>query len=220
MNIDILSLESVVDGATQASIDWNRAICVLAKRDVILGDIIARHPDCTLRSRGNAFETLARAITGQQISVKAADSVWRRLFDRTEISAQAVAGLAVDVLRECGYSARKVEYLHDLARHFSEGLLDESVLRASDDEEVIRQLTRVRGIGRWSAEMFLLFHLQRPDVLPLDDIGLQRAMRLHYPELNGSNLAALKRHAENWRPWRSVATWYLWRSLDPVEVVY
>lgn len=221
MSIDIPNYESGVKQQSEPSgTDWQRAVAELAERDEVMGQLIKRFPNSCLSSRGNAFETLARAITGQQISVKAADSVWQRLRNRTPIAPDALVCLAVDDLRQCGYSARKAEYLHDLAHHFCHGLLSESVLRVSNDEEVIQSLTRVRGIGRWSAQMFLLFHLQRPDVLPLDDIGLQRAMRLHYPALRDAGLTALKQHAERWQPWRSVATWYLWRSLDPVEVLY
>ncbi len=203
---------------------WQDAVTALSAADTVLARLIARHPQGALRSRGDAFETLARAITGQQISVKAADTVWQRLNALVQPAPGTLTGLTVHDLRQCGYSLRKAEYLHDLSRHFNDGALHADRLAQMDDDDVIRHLTGVRGIGRWSAEMFLMFHLQRPDVLPLADIGLQKAVRRHYPALDPAladgNLIALQSYAECWRPWRTVATWYLWRSLDPVEVSY
>jgi DNA-3-methyladenine glycosylase II len=128
-------------------------------------------------------------------------------------------------LRGCGLSDRKVEYLRDLARHFENGHLTEPLLQSLSDEAVIERLTEVRGIGRWTAEMFLIFNLLRPDVLPLDDLGLLKAVSVHY--LDGEPVerlagrdgrARIARLAQNWAPWRSVATWYLWRSLEKLPV--
>ena len=122
--------------------------------------------------------------------------------------------------RTCGLSRSKVNYLLDLARHFVENRLDIRRWNEMSDDELIAELTQVRGIGRWTAEMFLIFYMTRPDVLPVDDIGLQRAMSLHYNR--GRPLTKLKMNsiARRWLPWRSVATWYMWRSLDPVPVEY
>ena len=111
-------------------------------------------------------------------------------------------------------------YLHDLSRHFREGDLNETAWENLDDETIIKQLIQVKGIGRWTAEMFLIFHLHRPDVLPLDDIGLQRAISLHYFDKQAVDKNTLIETAKPWQPWRSVATWYLWRSLDPLPVAY
>lgn len=199
---------------------WPLATAQLAEADPVMAGLIARFPLASMHSRGDAFETLARAITGQQISIKAADTVWQRLLDVTAVTPAALAAQPVAALRGCGYSQRKVEYLHDLAQHFVGGLVDPAAWPQMEDAEIIQELTRIRGIGQWSAEMFLMFNLLRPDVLPVDDIGLQKAFALHYPEIAPQNKAGLRRHAECWRPWRSVATWYLWRSLDPVAVVY
>jgi DNA-3-methyladenine glycosylase II len=200
---------------------WNPASDELARRDPALAPLIARHRHESLKSRGDPFATLARSIVGQQISVKASESVWRRLLAALPApTPQAVAAAAPEALRACGLSARKVEYLRDLAGHFLAGRLHVASWEAMDDSAIIAELTDVRGIGRWTAEMFLIFNLLRPDVLPLDDIGLQRAMALHYnggTPLGRRELGAL---AENWRPWRSVATWYLWRALDPEPVEY
>ncbi|ARU30984.1 DNA-3-methyladenine glycosylase [Sulfuriferula sp. AH1] len=199
---------------------WPLATAQLAEADPVMAGLIERFPLVWMESRGDAFETLARAITGQQISIKAADTVWQRLLGVTAVTPLALASQSVAALRACGYSRRKVEYLHDLARHFADDLIDPAAWPQMEDAEIIQVLTQIRGIGQWSAEMFLMFNLLRPDVLPVDDIGLQKAFALHYPELVPQNKANLRRHAECWRPWRSVATWYLWRSLDPVAVVY
>jgi len=199
---------------------WARATAQLAQADAVMAGLIARYPQVQLHSRGDAFETLARAITGQQISIKAADTVWQRLLTLTAVTPLNIAAQSVDALRACGYSQRKVEYLHDLARHFAEGLIAPSAWPQMDDAAIIQSLMQIHGIGQWSAEMFLMFNLLRPDVLPVDDIGLQKAFALHYPGIQPQNKAELRRYAECWRPWRSVATWYLWRSLDPVAVAY
>lgn len=199
---------------------WALATRQLAQADAVMARLIACYPHAQLQSRGDAFETLARAITGQQISIKAADTVWQRLLALTAVNPAAIAAQPAIALRACGYSQRKVEYLHDLARHFADGLIDPATWPNMDDAAIIADLTQIRGIGQWSAEMFLMFNLLRPDVLPVDDIGLQNAFAMHYPELQPFNKAGLRRYAERWQPWRSVATWYLWRSLDPVAVAY
>jgi len=200
---------------------WLRARRALARRDPVLGAIIRRHPGAALARRGEPFATLARAIVGQQISVKAAQSVWDRVLGRVgEISPERVLAVRREALRACGLSARKVEYIADLARHFADGSIHVARWPRMTDEEVIAELTQVRGIGRWTAEMFLIFNLLRPDVYPLDDLGLQRAIRLHYFGGRKVSVARMRRLGERWAPWRSVATWYLWRSLDPLPVAY
>ncbi len=199
---------------------WSRAVAELNAADSTLARLISLYPGASMRSRGDPFTTLARAITGQQISVKAADSIWRKLMVLTEITPLDVSVQTIVNLRSCGYSQRKVQYLQDLCRHFTEKRIDVEAWPRMEDESIILELTRIRGIGRWSAEMFLMFNLLRPDVFPVDDIGLQKALVLHYPELTSQNKTGWRQHAERWKPWRSVATWYLWRSLDPVAVAY
>ena len=198
---------------------WDEAARELGERDPVLLKLTARYQGLALGSRGDAFSTLARAIVGQQISVKAAQSVWDRLV--TEITAVTPAELgAADLarLRTCGLSGQKSAYLLDLAQRFSSGALDPQHWAELDDEALIVELTEVKGIGRWTAEMFLIFYMARPDVLPLDDIGLQRAMSLHYNAGRPLSKLKMRRIGKNWAPWRSVATWYLWRSLDPLPV--
>ncbi len=186
-----------------------------------MGAIMRAHPKVYMAPRGEPFFTLARAICGQQISVKAAQSVWDRLCICVEkISPQHVLRKDRKALRACGLSDRKVEYIADLAQHFADGRIHVHKWPAMDDEAIIEELTEVRGIGRWTAEMFLMFNLLRPDVFPLDDLGLQKGIRVAYFKGRKVSLRTMKRLGESWRPWRSVATWYLWRSLDPVPVEY
>jgi DNA-3-methyladenine glycosylase II len=154
--------------------------------------------------------------------------VWARLLGACpEMTPKSILRRRATTLRACGLSERKVEYVVDLARHFEREHIDIATLQAAGDEEVIELLSAIRGIGRWTAEMFLIFNLLRPDVLPLDDLGLLKAISLHYLDGEPTDVL-LKREgrlrvtelASIWAPWRSVATWYLWRSLDPVPVEY
>jgi DNA-3-methyladenine glycosylase II len=200
---------------------WLRAKRTLARRDPVLAEIMRERPRIALQSRGDPFQTLARSIVGQQISVKAAQSVWNRLAGAVPaVAPEAVAGLRLRRLRACGLSGRKSEYLRDLARHFADGTIQAQRWPEMDDEAVIAELIQVRGIGRWTAEMLLMFSLLRPNVLPVDDLGLRRAASRHY--FDGEDVGAdeLRAFAARWEPWRSVATWYLWRSLEPVPVEY
>lgn len=200
---------------------WQQASSELAQGDPVMAGLVERFTSASLVSRGDPFVTLARSIVGQQISVKAADSVWSRLIAAMPVMSPAsVLTTSTDSLRACGLSARKAEYLGDLARHFSSGEIHLQRWSSMSDAEIIAELTAVRGIGVWTAEMFLIFNQLRPDVFPLDDIGLQKAVALHYFSGQRPPRGALAGHGERWRPWRSVATWYLWRSLDPLPVEY
>jgi DNA-3-methyladenine glycosylase II len=200
---------------------WDNACAELAAADPVMAALIARYPDCVLGNRGDPFQTLARAIVGQQISVKAADSIWARFAALAEtVAPESVAVLDPDELAACGLSRRKVEYLVDLAGHFIDERIRPTRWKKMEDEAVIGELVDVRGIGRWTAEMFLIFNLRRPDVWPVDDIGLQKAVALHYLGGERPTPKVLRQHGERHAPWRTVATWYLWRSLDPAVVQY
>jgi DNA-3-methyladenine glycosylase II len=200
---------------------WIEAKTALAKRDAKLRRIIRAHGDASLASRGDAFQTLARSIVGQQISVKAAQSIWDRFHSAAGgMKPPLVLALAEERLRECGLSRAKATYLRDLATHFHGGKVKPRRWPKMDDEAIIEELVQVRGIGRWSAEMFLMFHLLRPDVLPVGDLGLRRAVELHYNDGEALTLAEIRAIGAAWKPWSTVATWYLWRSLDPVAVEY
>jgi DNA-3-methyladenine glycosylase II len=204
---------------------WDEACRHLSKRDRVMKKLIPRFGEARLKSRGDAFTTLARSIVGQQISVKAAQSVWDRFAEllgrsATHLLPAGVLALPVDQLRTAGLSARKAEYLLDLARHFTSDSVHVSQWETMDDEAIINELVAIRGIGRWTAEMFLMFHLMRPNVLPLDDLGLIKGISHSYFSGEPVSRAEARELGEGWAPFRSVATWYIWRSLEPVPVEY
>ncbi len=200
---------------------WAGACRELAARDEALAALMAQHRDAVLVQRSGAFATLARAIVGQQISTRAAEAIWMRLAQALgDVVPERVLTRRQDELRALGLTVRKAEYLHDLAAHFADGRLDPRRWQRASDAALIAQLTAVRGIGRWTAEMFLIFHLNRPDVWPVDDMGLQKAVARHYLEGRLPSARELTAWGERYAPWRTVATWYLWRSLDPGVVQY
>ena len=203
---------------------WTEATEHLSRSCATMAALIAEYPQETLTGRGDAFYTLLRSIVGQQISVKAADTVWGRLEAKIKPLVPAKVARARDTtLRAAGLSGQKVSYCKNLARFFLEHLPDDGISDywgSLSDEAIVKQLTTIKGIGVWTVEMFLIFHLQRPDVYPLQDIAMIKAIEKYYAEgrkLSKPELIAL---GERWRPFRSVSTWYLWRSLDPVPVVY
>jgi DNA-3-methyladenine glycosylase II len=200
---------------------WDQARTELMKGDRVLRKLIPKYEGLALTSRGDPFFTLARSVVGQQISVAAAQAIWERVVALVPaFTPPKVLKLKDDKLRACGLSARKVEYLQDLAKAFDSGDVNPAEWKDWDDEAIIERLVKVRGIGRWTAEMFLIFHQLRPNVLPLDDIGLQKAVSLHYFSGERISRSELRDVAANWQPWASVATWYMWRSLDPIAVEY
>jgi DNA-3-methyladenine glycosylase II len=203
---------------------WEEACKHLAKRDRVLRKLIPTLGEGRLESRGDAFTTLARSIVGQQISVKAAQSVWHRFVDLMPGDAHCVLpdgvlALTVDAMRSAGLSGRKVEYLCDLALHFQAGKVHVPQWQSMNDEAIVEELVAIRGIGRWTAEMFLIFHLMRPNVMPLDDVGLIKGISVNYFSGEPVSRAEAREVGDAWAPFRSVATWYLWRSLDPAPVI-
>jgi DNA-3-methyladenine glycosylase II len=209
------------DFGPEAPAYWQDACRHLMKRDRVMKKLVPQYAGACLQSRGDAFVTLARSIVGQQISVKAAQSVWDRFekLPRKMVPAQ-VLKLKVDDMRAAGLSARKVEYLVDLALHFANNQVHIAEWAEMDDEAIIAELVAIRGIGRWTAEMFLIFHLMRPNVLPLDDIGLQNGISRAYFSGEPVSRSEIREVAASWAPFCSVATWYIWRSLDPLPVSY
>ena len=200
---------------------WEEACKHLAKKDRVMRRLIPQFGDVCLESRGDAFVTLARSIVGQQISVKAAQSVWDRFAALSKSLTPAnVLKLKVDDMRASGLSARKVEYLVDLALHFSNGTVHTRQWADMDDEAIIDELVAIRGIGRWTAEMFLIFYLLRPNVLPLDDVGLINGISHNYFSGEAVSRSDAREVASAWAPYCSVETWYIWRSLDPQPVAY
>ena len=200
---------------------WDEACKHLMKKDRVMKRLIPQFKDTALQTRGNAFVTLARSIVGQQISVKAAQTVWDRFaLLAPQMTPKRVLKLKVDAMRAAGLSARKVEYLVDLAVHFDTHQLRVNQWPDLPDEDIIAELTAVRGIGRWTAEMFLIFHLNRPNVLPLDDVGLINGISRNYFSGEAVSRSDVREVAAAWAPYCSVATWYIWRALDPVPVDY
>jgi len=200
---------------------WDEACKHLMKKDRVMKRLIPQFGDACLQTRGDAFVTLARSIVGQQISVKAAQTVWDRfvLLPR-KVTPSNILKLKIDDMRAAGLSARKVEYLVDLALHFDRGALHVKSWESMTDSDIIDELVAIRGIGRWTAEMFLIFHLMRPNVLPLDDAGLISGISKSYFSGEVVSRSDAREVAAAWDPYASVATWYIWRSLDPLPVDY
>ena len=201
--------------------NWLLAINNLKKKDKILKEIINKYKSEKLHSKKNAFLTLAKSITGQQISVKAANSIWLQLEKKIKkIDPANILKTKINVIKKCGFSKQKVTYLFNLANFFKKNKNIENKWKKIDDEEVIEDLIKIKGIGRWTAEMFLIFYLLRPNVFPSTDIGLLKAISINYNLKYPLKNSDIKKFKKKWTPWSTVATWYLWRSLDPVPVKY
>jgi len=199
--------------------DYAKARRLLLRADPVIAGLIAQHGACGLAAaqRGDHFSALVRAITNQQLSTKAAATIYRRLTELMPGGTPTPEGFAAvsdEQLRAVGYSRQKIGYLRDLVRHVHEHQLDLEVIETLADEEVVTQLTQIKGIGRWSAEMFLMFRLHRPDVLPVGDIGIVNAIHRQYRLRKRPTPDRIRKLGEKWQPYRSVACWYLWRSLD------
>jgi DNA-3-methyladenine glycosylase II len=222
-----MALSKDLAGAVQAPPDappyvpayWAEAKAELMRRDRIMNKLIPQFGDLQLRGHPDPFTTLARSIVGQQVTVKVAEATWTRL--RTlcpKMTPAQVLKAGAEELSACGLSKRKTEYILDLADHFKAKRVHADQWSQMEDEAVIAELVQIRGITRWTAEMFLIFNLLRPDVLPLDDPGLIQGISQNYFSGEPVSRSDAREVAANWGPWRTVATWYLWRSLDPVPV--
>ncbi len=204
---------------------WHDAMRHLRERDEVLSGYINRFSVPRLTLKKDSFTTLARAIAGQQISVKAADAVWQRVVlaaggKPAKISPQSVLNVSPGDLRAAGLSERKVEYIRHLAERFVRREISAARLSRLSDHEVKRALTSLKGIGPWTADMYLIFNLWRPNVLPLGDVGLIRAIERNYCRGRTASQRRLRELKERWQPYSTVAVWYLWRSLDPYPVEY
>ena len=200
---------------------WEKAKKDLIKKDKKLGRIITNYPKDFLFSKSDPFYTLARSIVGQQISVKAAQAVWDRFENKIKkVNPQNTLNMHFMSLKACGLSRQKINYLKSLSIKFIEKRINPKKWNNYSDEEVIEELIKTTGIGRGTAEMFLIFNLCRPDIFPADDLGLIKGIcycyNIDYPITKEDAI----KMSERWKPYRSVATWYFWRSLDPIPVEY
>lgn len=206
----------------QAPQYWRQACEELSGVHPVWFELVRNNSERVLRSRGAPFETLLRSLVGQQISVKAADAVWGRLMEvlSGKPDSARLLGLSDDSLRATGLSRQKVSYAKALSEFDQRGNLSLDVLAELSDEDCSRHLCQVKGIGPWTAQMFLMFGLLRPDVWPVADLGVQKAISRHF--FNGDPIGPKEalQFGEKLRPWRTVAAWYLWRSLDPTVVDY
>ena len=197
---------------------WEVATKELSRNDPVIMKIIKLYSGDKMQLKNNAFLTLVRSVVGQQISVKAADSVWKKLEELCidSIEPEKIKSFSEDELRSAGLSRSKANYIQNIAKS--------DILEVNwsnlDDEEAIDLLCKIKGIGIWTAEMFLIFHLARPNILPLGDIGLIKAIELNYNNGEKMSKEELEAYRQKWSPWCTVATWYLWRSLDPIPVNY
>ncbi len=206
--------------AAQTPEYWSEACAELCVKDPVLAKVIKKYPEPILTSKGDLFSTLIRSIVGQQISVLAADAIWGRFIALVgEVSPEPILKPTPEMLKNCGLTSRKVEYIRGISETWTREYagLDWEIL---SDDEVKRKLIALRGVGPWTAEMILMFSLLRPDIFPIDDIGAIRAIENIY---NGGEVMTkdeLLDQANNWAPWRTVATWFLWRTIDDEPVEY
>jgi DNA-3-methyladenine glycosylase II len=193
-----------------------KAIDHLKKSDVILASIIARVGPCKMAYRDPTFEMLARTIVFQQLSTKAATTIYRRLEEAAggALTPDAIQNLSVGEMRRAGLSRQKLGYIRDLAEHALSGKVDFARLPSMNDEEVIEALTDIKGVGVWTAHMFLLFSLRRPNVLPVGDLGVRMAIQRAYRKRKMPTPKQVEQIARGWHPYCSYAAWYLWRSLE------
>ncbi|MEK9804934.1 MAG: DNA-3-methyladenine glycosylase 2 family protein [Euryarchaeota archaeon] len=199
---------------------WGSAKLELANKDDLLKSLIEEFEEPRLSSRGDLFATLIKSIVGQQISVIAASAVWSRLFELVgEVNPESILAKTHEELRQVGLSNRKVEYIVGIAEAWTEGL-SEIDWEQMSDEEVVQELVKLRGVGRWTVQMLLIFALLRQDVFPIDDIGLIRGMEKLYNSGNPLENSELYEISEKWMPYRTMGVWYIWRSIDPEPVEY
>ena len=199
---------------------WESAKQAISTSDILLNDVIEEFEEPSLRSRGDLFATLIKSIVGQQISVIAASAVWSRLFDLVgEVNPESILAKTHEELRQVGLSNRKVEYIVGIAEAWTEGL-GEIDWEQMSDEEVVQELVKLRGVGRWTVQMLLIFALLRQDIFPIDDIGLIRGMEKLYNSGNPLETSELYEISEKWMPYRTMGVWYIWRSIDPEPVEY
>ena len=198
--------------------EWDNAVTDLSKNDSIIAKIIANYPKERMEMKNDTLHTLVRSVVGQQISVRAADAIWNRLDEacNNSITGENLLQLSIEDMRKTGLSNTKSNYIINIVKANLTDLNWENM----NDDEVSNELCKIKGIGPWTADMFLIFRLGRTNILPLGDIGLVNAINLHYNNKEKLSKEELMKFKKKWSPWCSIATWYMWRSLDPVPVEY
>jgi len=201
---------------------WNKAKRILSKKDPILKKIIKKYNKGFLTTKNKPFFSLCRTIVGQQISTKAADSIWSKLEEKCnkKITPKIILKLSRRSLKSVGLSRQKVSYLKNIAKNFKNKSFNVNHLKKMNDEEAISYITKLKGLGVWSAEMFLMFNLNRSDIYPTADIGLLRGISKNYKTSYPPSKKFLKKISNLHLGYRTVFTWYMWRSIDPVDVEY
>lgn len=202
---------------------WDEATAYLSAKCPVMAGLIAQYQGEGLQTRGDGYQTLLRSVVGQQISTKAADSVWAKLEKTVQpMTPKRLLTTGDETLRACGLSGQKLNYLRNVSQFFHDRNVDQKYWDARSDAEVMEELVAIKGIGSWTVEMFLIFFLNRPDIFPVKDLAILKAVDRHYyPTARKKKKPAdYQKLAKKWAPYRTVASWYLWRSLDPIAVAY
>ena len=201
---------------------WQDSLQYLTSADKTLGDVISQHKDYSITARGEAYETLLRAIVGQQISVKAAASVWNKIIGLIKIiEPNKVLSTSKEKLKLCGLSKQKTQYILNISEHFKiNNIIDDTYWEERTYLSVYEELITIKGIGPWTAEMFGMFYLLEKDIFPLKDVGILRAMYQLYNNGERIDIDKIVKISDTWKPYRSVACWFLWKSIDSEEVLY
>jgi len=201
---------------------WYKAKKILSKRDFVLRKIIKKYREGFLTTRNNPFFSLCRTIVGQQISTKAADSIWARFEKKCKknIKPKIILKISSRNLKSVGLSRQKISYLKNIAKAFSNKSFEVKKLKKMSDYDAINYITKLKGLGVWSAEMFLMFNLNRPNIFPVKDIGLLRAISKNYKKTYPPSKKFLETISKIHYGYRTVFTWYMWRSIDPSDVEY
>ena len=201
---------------------WYKAKRILSKRDPVLRKIIKKYKKGFLATKGKPFLSLCRTIVGQQISVKAADSIWLKFEKKCKksINPKTILKLSSQTLKSAGLSRQKVSYLKNIAKNFNNRSFDIKKIKKMKDIDAIKYITQLKGLGEWSAQMFLMFNLNRVDIYPTADIGLLRAISINYKTAYPPSKIFLKKISNLHIGYRTVLTWYMWKSIDPVDVEY
>lgn len=200
---------------------WQEACDFLSQQDPVMGNLIKQYKDSYLPNSKDAYTTLCRAVIGQQISVQAADTIWMKFSKScSSVTPLILSRKHMRTLQSCGLSKQKSVYIKEIAKFFLKNKVDRRYWKKYEEEEIFKNLTEIKGVGKWTFEMFAIFYLRSPNILPLSDLGLIKAIEKEYKFQTRLQRNQVEELAQVWHPWKTVATWYLWRSVDPKPVKY